>query len=265
MIYNLYLTKDYCSHWKKQHALKELITMILGENGTVTLRSNSCLVLETPKVLVSPNDALFGSEDPHPFDRLGEGVKLAILTLLRENTKFYFLHHLSGFTCLNFIFDFRKLRGLEEETLHVKVGHLYDHQVQGAIFEIHNVTEDELNQIYHLAEPEFMAKDKEKLKIELKQMETKIEMFNQEVEKVLSKVFSPKMRLILYIFYTKEEVRSWFEKDEIEVFVKQFLEKENIDIVEYTSDEKVYKAVMESIVDSCYNYCYDEHKYHKNA
>lgn len=267
MIYNLYLTKDYCLHWKKEHALKELIMKVKSKNGTVTLRSDSCLVLETPNSLVSPEDVLFGKGDKHPFDKLGEGLILAILTLLREDTKFYFLHHLPGFTCLNFLFNFRKSSGLEEETLHVKAGHLYEHPVRGAIFEIFHVSQEEFDRINDLDEQEFMTKDKELLKSEYKQMQIKMDNavaeFDGEVKRVLSKVFSPAMMLTLHLLYSKEKIQQWIEKDEIESFVQQFLQKENVDINTYTNDEKIYKKVIDSICSYCYYFCYGKHKYHK--
>lgn len=40
MIYNLNLTKDYCSHWTLSMALREIVANTLDHDGTITFTPN---------------------------------------------------------------------------------------------------------------------------------------------------------------------------------------------------------------------------------
>lgn len=171
MLYDSYLSKTDYLHWSKYHAIKELISQTISNGGTVTLDDNSCLVLEIPTPIYSPHIIMHSSYEiyqDNPFDIMDAGMKIAIHTLLIEKTKFYFMNNLGYFTGLCFFFEFSESNELKEDTMHVFVRHMYEIQVMGTRIEISNICVEEMKKINVREKPDFMSKDRERLRLESK-------------------------------------------------------------------------------------------------
>lgn len=121
MKYNLNLTKNYCSHWGVKEALRELIANTIDEGGTIekveTPEDDFKLVLKTPGILTL-EAFLMGYSVKQSDDcigQYGEGLKLAVLVLLRESIPFSII---AGDTLYSFTF-MEPEESLHTETLHV--------------------------------------------------------------------------------------------------------------------------------------------------
>lgn len=125
MKYNLNLTKNYCAHWGLKEALRELIANTIDEGGQIEYDdyeyedNPDCgsLVLTTYSNL--PIDAFlmgYSVKDSDAIGQYGEGLKLAMLVLTRENYNFNFVSGNKTYS-----FEFIKPEGFEQETLHLIV------------------------------------------------------------------------------------------------------------------------------------------------
>ncbi len=88
-MHNLNLTINYCSHWHVNEAMRELIANTIDEGGEiksspeeVTFITNSALPLKAFVMGYS------NKQIENPIGQFGEGLKLAILVLLREGINF---------------------------------------------------------------------------------------------------------------------------------------------------------------------------------
>lgn len=249
MIHNLYLTKENCPNWRKEHALKELIDMVSSKDGTISLKNfgeYSYLVLTTPKPFISVEEVLsgIGLEKNEIID---EGTKLALLVLLRENIKFYFTN--KNIICA---FDFRIPRGSHIEMLHLIPRPTHELPIQGTTIEIQNVTQEELEKIRVLDNIGFMKEDKELLKKEINIVESNVKKSVIDLDAILDKVFSKMSNLTLqWYFLEKEEMEKWIKGEGIIGFVREYLERNQIDLSKYAKDERVIKYIKSICLD-CY-------------
>ncbi|MCM1197150.1 MAG: hypothetical protein NC310_08820 [Roseburia sp.] len=251
IINNLYLTKESCPNWKKEHALKELIEMVSSKDGTISLKTSaehSYLVLTTPKPILSIKNILNGIDLEE--ERVVEGgTKLALLVLLREKINFHFTN--KNILCT---FDFRMPRGTKIEMLHLISRPFLELPIQGTTIEIQDVTQEDLNKIASLENIEFMEKDKEHLKTEIKAIESLVKKNVAELDVILDSIFSKISIPVLTLkwnFFSKDEMEEWIKGKGIIGFVKQYLHKEQIDLSQYAQDERVIKYIKEICID-CY-------------
>lgn len=256
MIHNLYLTKENYPNWRKEHALKELIEMVSSKDGTISIRTSkehSYLVLTTPRPILSARKVLHGF-DSEENSIMDEGTRLALLVLLRENIKFYFTN--KDILCT---FDFRIPRGSQIEMLHLIPRPLHELPIQGTTIEIQNITQEELDKTRVLDDTEFMKEDKEHLKTEIKIMESKVKKNVAELDSILDKIFSKFSYLTFqWCLLKKEEMEEWLKGEGIIGYVRQYLQKNQIDLSKYAKDERVIKYIKSSCLD-CYKFYSDRY------
>ena len=127
MKYNLNLTRDYCAHWELKDAIRELIANTIDEGGTITVdavepsKANDYqelvdLYLYTTSriqldAFMMGYSAKFGD---NPIGQYGEGLKLAILILSRQEHPFVIQTDDTKFE-----FSFQTPKGFYLETLHL--------------------------------------------------------------------------------------------------------------------------------------------------
>lgn len=253
MLYDSYLSKNDYLHWRKNHAIKELISQTISNSGTVTLNDKSCLVLEIPTPIYPPHVIMYSSYEiyhDNPFDIMDAGMKIAIQTLLREKTKFYFMNNLGFFTGLCFLFEFSESNELKEDTMHVFVRHRNELAIMGTRIEIPNISVKDLEKINALGKPDFMIKDKERLRLESKiiifmrgKRRIKVEL-DKEIDAFLSQIISPEIRLGWAIFYNMEK---WVKKGGPIAFLKECLQEQKIDIRKLAEEKNMLTNEIEKI------------------
>ena len=118
--YNLNLTRDYVSHWGLKEAVRELVANNIDEHGKIELlgdKSMGILRLTTDHEL--PLEAFLmgysAKSTDKPIGQYGEGLKLAMLVLARENRSYVLS---SG--QYSYAFVFKTAAGFGVSTLHVE-------------------------------------------------------------------------------------------------------------------------------------------------
>lgn len=245
-MHNLYLTKEYCPYWKREHALKELITRTISKQGSVDLKKSerdqsTYLVLSMPKPLLSVQDALYGN---NPFDSLDEGFKIAILVFLREGSTRFRMDNDS----IMFIFELIQADWLEEETLHVRTMALhYGEYGPGTSIRISNVSQEELDYIYALQETDFMKADK--ARGASKEIKERLEKIIEEERKYFRTNFSSIEILLKWLSLGIEEMKNK-GKDQIKEFIEEYAQEHQINLKKYDGNKEVLKEINQA-----YSWC----------
>lgn len=150
--YNLNLTRDYCSHWTLDHALRELIANTIDEQGEIIYDAEQeppVLTLVTHSVL--PIEAfLMGysvKTGTSSIGQYGEGLKIALLLLLRDNVPFTIF---AGE--YEFKFSFERPDGFGVDTLHVSRAESMDSPEEAlkgkTIITLESITSEQLKSVY---------------------------------------------------------------------------------------------------------------------
>lgn len=145
MKYNLNLTREYCAHWGIKEALRELIANTIDEDGVIKWFNVTPEVpdeideddigISHPRLTLSTNSVLpveaflMGYSVKSKRDSIGqygEGLKIAMLILARENIDYKVL---AGNHAYKFEFDIPE--GFGVETLHLIVEEHTNHSNDG--------------------------------------------------------------------------------------------------------------------------------------
>lgn len=151
MKYNLNLTKEYCSHWTIEHALRELIANNIDEGGKLEYfppgeDEPGRVAFMTTTVL--PIEAfLMGysvKTKTNAIGQFGEGLKIAMLIFARSN---FYVEFYAGPHRLEFSFETPP--GFGVETLHVTLveDELLLNNTSTTII-VHNITKTDLDRVY---------------------------------------------------------------------------------------------------------------------
>ena len=160
MKYNLNLTRDYCRHWTVENAIRELIANTLDEEGTIEIfphneLDNFVTVAFKNNRFLSPEAFILGNSSKlskNPIGQYGEGLKLAILVLLREGVEFKITSGKSDQLLTKYVFDFEVPETLQTsiETLHLhkKQMDLVIAHSDNTRIEVFNINKDMLDKLY---------------------------------------------------------------------------------------------------------------------